>query len=204
VKAEPRLRLPPGQRLARGWPVLHYGPIPPFDPNTWDFRVWGEVARPALLTYGQCRALPSARVVADFHCVTKLSVLDNEWEGVPFRTIARLVVTAAARFGMAHCEHGYEANLPLTVLMDDDVLFAWARNGEPLEPMHGFPLRLVVPKRYAWKGAKWVRGLEFMAEDRLGFWEERGYHNNADPWREERYSFGSALGRPAPLRPRLR
>ena len=110
MKAEPRLRLPPGQRLARGWPVLHYGPIPPFDPNTWDFRVWGEVARPALLTYGQCRALPSARVVADFHCVTKLSVLDNEWEGVSFRSIAGLVApTAAARFGMVHCEHGYEA-----------------------------------------------------------------------------------------------
>jgi len=205
VKAEPRLRLPPGQRLARGWPVLHYGPIPSFDPNTWNFRVWGEVARPALLTYAEFRSLPSVKVVADFHCVTKLSVLDNEWEGVSLRSIAGLVApTAAARFGMVHCEHGYEANLPLTALMDDDVLFAWARNGEPLQPMHGFPLRLVVPKRYAWKSAKWVRGLEFMAEDRLGFWEERGYHNDADPWREERYSFGSALGCPAPLRPRLR
>jgi DMSO/TMAO reductase YedYZ molybdopterin-dependent catalytic subunit len=205
VKAEPRLRLPPRQRLAKGWPVLHYGPIPPFDLNTWNFRVWGEVARPTLLTYEQFRALPSVKVVADFHCVTKFTVLGNEWEGVPFRTMAGLVApTAAARFGMAHCEYGYEVNLPLTVLMDDDVLFAWGRNGEPLQPMHGFPLRLVVPKRYAWKSAKWVRGLEFMAEDRLGFWEERGYHNDADPWREERYSFGSALGRLAPLRPRLR
>ena len=166
--------------------------------------MWGEVARPALLTYEQFRALPSVKVVADFHCVTKFTVLGNEWEGVPFWTMAGLVApTTAARFGMAHCEYGYEANLPLTVLMDDDVLFAWGRNGEPLQPMHGFPLRLVVPKRCAWKSAKWVRGLELMAEDRLGFWEERGYHNDADPWREERYPFESALGRPAPLRPRL-
>jgi len=190
VNGPDEVALPPGQRLARGWPVLNYGPIPPFDPGTWDFRVWGECGRPLTFTYDQFRALPATRVVADFHCVTKFSVLGNEWEGVLFRTVAGLVApTGVARFAMAHCELSYEANLPLDVLMDDDVLFAWARNGEQLEPMHGFPLRLVVPKRYAWKSAKWVRGLEFMAVDRLGFWEERGYHNNAEPFAEERYSW---------------
>jgi DMSO/TMAO reductase YedYZ molybdopterin-dependent catalytic subunit len=187
MKAE---RLPPGQKLAKGWPVLHYGPVPAFEPEGWDFRVWGAVGKPRTFDYEQLRSLPSTRVLADFHCVTKFSVLDNEWEGVLFRTIAGLVEpTPEARFVMAHCEYGYEANLPLEVLMDDDVLFAWARNGEPLTPEHGFPLRLVVPKRYAWKSAKWVRGLEFIQNDRRGFWEERGYHNNADPLNEERYSY---------------
>jgi len=196
--------LPPGQRPAKGWPVLHYGPIPPFDVATWDFRIWGEVEHPALLLYDELRALPMVKVLADFHCVTRFSVLGNEWEGVAVRTIADLVApTPSVRFAMVHCEQGYDANLPLDVLMDDDVLFAWARNGAEFEPMHGFPLRLIVPKRYAWKSAKWVRGLEFMAEDRLGFWEERGYHNDADPWQEQRYSTVSALGRPGQLRPRM-
>lgn len=183
-------RVPPGQHLVKGWPVLHYGPIPSFDPSTWDFRVWGEVGNPATLSYPEFRALPTVRVTADFHCVTKFSVLDNEWEGVPFRAICDLVKpNPSAQYVMAHCEYGYEANLPLEVLLDEDVLFAWGRNGEPLTPEHGYPLRLVVPKRYAWKSAKWIRGLEFMSGNRRGFWEERGYHNNADPWNEERYSY---------------
>lgn len=183
-------RLPPGQHLVKGWPVLHYGPVPSFDPATWDFRAFGEVENPVVLTYGEFRTLPSTKVLADFHCVTKFSVLDNEWEGVAFHTVAELVrLKPNAVHVMLHCEYGYEANLALEVLMEDDVLFAWGRNGEPLTPEHGYPLRLVVPKRYGWKSAKWVRGVEFMEKDRRGFWEERGYHNNADPLGEERYSY---------------
>lgn len=182
-------RIPPGQHLVKGWPVLHYGPIPSFDHGDWDFRVWGEVENPVTLTYAEFRGLPSTTVQADFHCVTKFSVLENVWEGVAFRVIHDLIKPrSTALYLMAHCEYGYEANIPLEVLLDDDVLFAWGRNGEPLSPEHGYPLRLIVPKRYAWKSAKWVRGLEFMSGDRRGFWEERGYHNNADPWNEERYS----------------
>lgn len=191
--AEVKDRLPPGQKLVKGWPVLHYGPIPSFDPNGWDFRVWGEVENPVTLSYGEFRALSTTRVKADFHCVTKFSVLENEWEGVSFRVVCDLVKPKpAAVYVMAHCEYGYEANVPLEVLLDDDVLFAWGRNGEPLTPEHGYPLRLIIPKRYAWKSAKWIRGLEFMTTDRRGFWEERGYHNNADPWGEERYSYQEA------------
>lgn len=190
MKIEAAHELPPGQRPAKGWPVLHYGPVPSFDAATWDFKVWGEVESPARMTYEEVRGLPSAKIVADFHCVTRFSVLDNEWEGVLFETIAEIVrPNPRPRGVMAHCEYGYQANLPLEVLMDDDVLFAWACNGELLTPEHGYPLRLVVPKKYAWKSAKWVRGLEFMIEDRRGFWEQRGYHNNADPWSEERYSY---------------
>lgn len=183
-------RIPPGQKVAKNWPVLHYGPIPSFDPNMWDFRVWGEVENPVTLSYAELRDLGTAKVTADFHCVTKFSVLDNEWEGVPFRVVADLVKpNPSAHHVMAHCEYGYEANLPLEALLDDDALFAWGRNGRPLSPEHGYPLRLIVPKRYAWKSAKWIRGLEFMDKDRRGFWEDRGYHNNADPWGEERYSY---------------
>ena len=183
-------RLPPGQKLAKGWPVLHYGPVPSFDESAWDFKVWGRVLNPTSLGYEEFRGLGARRIVADFHCVTKFSLLDSEWEGIPFQTVAKLVKPAPdAKHVMVHCEYGYEANLPLEVLLDDDVLFAWGCNGRNLTPEHGYPLRLIVPKRYAWKSAKWVRGLEFMPEDRRGFWEERGYHNNADPWNEERYSY---------------
>lgn len=183
-------RLPPGQRLGKGWPVLHYGPLPSFDEATWNFKVWGAVEHPVKFSYEEFRSLPVVRVRADFHCVTKFSVLDNEWEGVAFRELSRLVgPRQGAKHVMVHSEHGYEINLPLAVLMEEDVLFAWARNGESLSVEHGFPLRLVVPSRYAWKSAKWVRGVEFLEQDRRGFWEARGYHNNADPWAEERYSY---------------
>jgi DMSO/TMAO reductase YedYZ molybdopterin-dependent catalytic subunit len=185
----PADRLPPGQRLAKGWPALHYGPVPAFDPATWDFRVFGAVGRPATLGYEDLKALPAVRSRRDFHCVTKFSVLDVEWEGVAVSRIAELVeVSPSSRFVMAHCEYGYEANVPLDAVLEDGLL-AWGAGGEPLTLEHGFPLRLVVPKLYGWKSAKWIRGLEFMEEDRRGFWEERGYHNDADPWLEQRYSF---------------
>lgn len=186
-------RLPPGQKEASNWPVLHYGEVPSSEISSWDFRIWGAVDNPLTLSYEEFRRLPVCTVKADFHCVTRFSVLDNEWEGVAFREVAALArLTTRAQHLMFHCESGYEANLPLDVVMDEDVLFAWGRNGEPLTPEHGYPLRLIVPKRYGWKSAKWVRGVEFMTADRKGFWEERGYNNRADPWREERYTNGGA------------
>ncbi|MBA2528545.1 MAG: sulfite oxidase-like oxidoreductase, partial [Euzebyales bacterium] len=183
-------RLPPGQYEARGWPVLHFGGVPHGDPADWRFRIWGAVAAPKTLTLDEFRALPGTDVHADFHCVTKFSVFDNDWHGVAVMELLRLVdVSADASHALVHAMEGYTANLPLAVLADHDTLFAWRRNGEDLTPEHGWPLRLVVPRRYAWKSVKWVNGLELLGADRRGFWEERGYHNDADPWREERYSY---------------
>ena len=183
-------RIPPGQFITEGWPVLHVGPILEFDEKSWSFRVFGLVEEPLTLTYQEFMALPKVTVVADFHCVTTWSKLNNRWEGVAFKEVMKLIrPKPGARFVMVHCDGGYTTNLPLDVLMDDDVLFAYRHNGKPLAPEHGWPLRLVVPKRYGWKSAKWVRGLEFMERDRRGFWEERGYHNDADPWAEERFSW---------------
>jgi len=186
-------RIPPGQRLVKGWPVLQYGPIPRFDESTWTFEVTGLVERPFSLTYNELKALGPARIQADMHCVTGWSTLDNEWEGVLFRTLAeRAGPKPEAAWVVTHCEYGYTSNLSLRAMMDDDVLVAWGHGGEPLAPEHGFPLRLVVPKRYAWKSAKWLRGLEFTGRNERGFWEVRGYHTHADPWREERYSYQEA------------
>ena len=183
-------RVPPGQRLVKGWPVLHYGPIPRFDEATWDFTVNGLVEHPFTVSYAELKALGPVTVQADMHCVTGWTTLDNHWEGVPFRVLAgRAAPKPEARWVITHCDHGYTSNLSLAALMDDDVLVAWGHNGAPLEPEHGFPLRLVVPKRYAWKSAKWLRGLEFTDRNERGFWEVRGYHTHADPWREERYSY---------------
>ena len=183
-------RVPPNQRLTRGWPVLHASPIPKFNPALWTFRTWGEVENEFEISWDEFRALPSLTVGSDFHCVTGWSKLDNTWEGISFREIAsRAKPKASATHVLIHAEYGYTANLPLETLMDDDVLFAWSHDGEPLEPEHGGPLRLVVPKLYAWKSAKWVRGVHFLDHDERGYWEVRGYHNRADPWHEERYSW---------------
>ena len=188
--AELDARTPPGQILTDKFPVLSYGPTPRFDPRKWDFRVWGEVEEPLLLSYEQFRALPQSRQVSDFHCVTTWSRLDNAWEGVRARDLIKLIrLKPSARFVIVHCDGGYTTNLPLAEFDDDDVMLARRRDGRDLEPDHGFPLRLIVPKLYGWKSAKWVRAIEFSAQDRPGFWEVRGYHNHADPWTEERYSF---------------
>jgi DMSO/TMAO reductase YedYZ molybdopterin-dependent catalytic subunit len=181
-------RVPPGQFVTKGWPVLHYGDVPSFDPLTWDFKVWGLVEHPLTLDYKALRELPTNQVMTDIHCVTRWSKLGQTWEGVPMRHVFELVQPKPeAHFVIAHSEEGFTANLPLEALMDDDVLLAYQADGEDLTPEHGWPLRLFVPRRYFWKSAKWLRGLEFTAEDHPGFWEQNGYNNNADPWKEERY-----------------
>jgi DMSO/TMAO reductase YedYZ molybdopterin-dependent catalytic subunit len=182
-------RLPPGQYLTEKWPVLHYGAVPRVDLAKWRLRVWGEVDNPFELTWDEFRALPRTQLHTDIHCVTRWSRLDIDFEGVAIQHVLQLArVRRSARFVLAHAEQGYTANLPLDVLDDDDVLLADTAEGEPLTPDHGFPLRLVVPKRYFWKSAKWLNGLQFLPADKHGFWERNGYHNEADPWREERFS----------------
>jgi DMSO/TMAO reductase YedYZ molybdopterin-dependent catalytic subunit len=180
--------LPPGQSLTLKWPVLHEGEVPRFDPARWDFRVFGMVENPIRLTWDEFQKLPRIRIRADFHCVTAWSKLDNEWEGVPFRAVAELAQPRPeARFVMVHADPGYTTNVPLADLMRDNVILADWHAPEPLTPEHGAPLRLIVPHLYAWKSAKWVRGLEFLERDRPGYWERVGYHMYGDPFREQRY-----------------
>jgi DMSO/TMAO reductase YedYZ molybdopterin-dependent catalytic subunit len=183
-------RVPPGQTLVEDFPVLSYGPAPRFNPKTWDFKIFGLIEEPIRLSYEEFRALPQSKQVSDFHCVTTWSRLDNAWEGVRVADVMKLVkLRREARFVVIHCDGGYTTNLPLHEFLDDDVMLAHRHDGADLELDHGFPLRLVVPKLYGWKSAKWVRGIEFVDIDQRGFWEVRGYHNHADPWTEERYSF---------------
>jgi DMSO/TMAO reductase YedYZ molybdopterin-dependent catalytic subunit len=188
-------RVPPGQRLVKTWPVLHYGPIPTFDGVNWDLEVSGLVEEPYTLSSEELRALPHVTVDADMHCVTGWTTLDNTWEGVSFRTLMeRARPTAEATWVIAHCSYGYTSNLSLQAMLDDDVLVAWRNHGEDLSPDHGWPLRLVVPKRYAWKSAKWLTGLELTDKNTRGFWEVRGYHIHAEPFAEERYSYQEERG----------
>ena len=182
-------RIPPGQYQTTKFPVLHYGSVPHTDLATWDFKVWGEVDSPLTLTWEQFKALPRKTVTTDIHCVTRWTKLDTVWEGVAIQEILKLAgVRPNATHVLAHSEQGYTANMPLSALDDDDVLLANTFDGQELDLEHGYPLRLFVPKRYFWKSAKWVRGLEFLDHDILGFWERYGYNNDADPWKEERYS----------------
>ncbi len=182
-------RLPPGQRLTDKWPVLHAGTVPRVDLARWEFRVSGLAVAPARWDWPEFRALPRVRVRSDIHCVTRWSRFDNLWEGVAAAEVLRRAGTRPeARFVVIHAEQGYTTNLPLEALLEPDALLADTHDGEPLAPEHGGPLRLVVPGRYFWKSAKWCRGFELVADDRPGFWERNGYHNDADPWREERFS----------------
>jgi DMSO/TMAO reductase YedYZ molybdopterin-dependent catalytic subunit len=192
-------RLPPGQSLTQKFPVLHYGPVPRFDPATWDLRVWGEVAKEVRWTWDEFNQLPRAKIVMDIHCVTRWSKFDTEWEGVSLKTLVDqgvIELLPSARFLLQHAEYGFTVNVPLEVALQDNFLLATHFNGEPITPDHGYPLRAVVgylPNRpelitpYFWKGAKWLRGLQFLAQDRPGFWEQAGYHNRADVWKEERF-----------------
>jgi DMSO/TMAO reductase YedYZ molybdopterin-dependent catalytic subunit len=183
-------RVPPGQTLTapNKWPLLHFGPVPRTDLQTWDFKVFGLVENELTLGYQELRSLPAKDVVADIHCVTGWSRLGDTWRGVAIQEIlARARPQPEAAYVMAYCEYGYTTSVPLAVLDDEDVLLCYGWNGEDLTTEHGFPLRLLVPKKYFWKSAKWLRGLEFMPGNRLGFWEQRGYHDEADPWKEQRY-----------------
>lgn len=182
-------RVPPGQTLTEKWPVLHYGSVPRVDLGRWRFRVFGLVEEPVELTWEQFQTLPRTSVTRDIHCVTTWSRLDNTFEGVPFAEVLKLArPLPEARYAMVHAEYGFTTNVPLEDLDRDDVLFADKHDGKELTPEHGWPLRLVVPHLYFWKSAKWVRGIELMANDRPGFWERNGYHMRGDPWAEERYS----------------
>jgi DMSO/TMAO reductase YedYZ molybdopterin-dependent catalytic subunit len=183
-------RLPPGQYLTEKWPVLHAGAVPKIDLATWDFRVTGEVERELTLTWEQLLELPSREVTVDIHCVTRWSRFDTTFKGVHWSELAKLVSPKpSARFVVAHAEQGFTSNMPIEAIEDGNALIAYEADGEPLTPDHGWPLRLLVPSRYFWKSAKWLRGLELRSTDEPGFWERYGYHNDADYWNEERYSF---------------
>jgi DMSO/TMAO reductase YedYZ molybdopterin-dependent catalytic subunit len=184
-------RIPPRQVLTKKWPVLHAGPTPSFDRPNWSFHIFGLVEQPWQCSYDEIISLPRVQVRADMHCVTRWSMLENTWEGVSTREVlSRVKPKAEARFVLAHCEYGFTTNLPLDDFLGDDCLFAWRRNGVDLDPDHGWPLRLVIPRLYAWKSAKWVRGLELLDQDRPGYWESwenGGYHMRGDPWAEQRF-----------------
>nr|WP_290668332.1 sulfite oxidase-like oxidoreductase [Ardenticatena sp.] len=183
-----RDRLPPGQHLTRKWPVLHYGAIPEIDLTTWRLRLFGEVEEEVELTWDEFMALPQTTRTNDIHCVTGWSRLDNTWTGVTIPDLMQLVrLKPTATHVMVHAYGGYTTNMPLGEFLRDEVLLAHSHDGQPLTPEHGWPLRLVVPQLYFWKSTKWVRGIEFMAGDRPGFWERYGYHNHGDPWKEERF-----------------
>jgi DMSO/TMAO reductase YedYZ molybdopterin-dependent catalytic subunit len=183
-------RLPPGQYLTEKWPVLHAGTIPATDLATWDFRVFGEVEEPVTLSWEELTALPAREVTVDIHCVTRWSRFDTSFKGVHWSELAKLVKPRpSARYVVAHAEQDYTANVPLGALEDENALIAYEADGEPLTPEHGWPLRLMIPSRYFWKSAKWLRGIELRPADEPGFWERLGYHNDADFWKEERYGF---------------
>ena len=183
-------RIPPGQYYTDKWPVLHAGSVPRVDLDGWDFRAFGLVRNPIRLSFDELLALGSQEQTSDIHCVTRWTKLDMPWRGVPMRAVLEQAEPLeSARFVIAHGEQGYTANLPIEALMADDAMLAYEAEGQPLAPEHGYPLRLLVPSRYFWKSAKWLRGLEFTDADRPGFWEGYGYHNDADPWKEERYGF---------------
>ncbi len=183
-------RVPPGQHVVRDFPVLHVGSVPRTHPTEWDMRIFGLVENELRWDYGEFRALPTVRRTCDIHCVTSWSKLDTVWEGVPVAwALDQARPLPGATHVIAHAEEGYTTNLPLDAVRDDDVLLAWRFDGEELRPRHGGPLRLLVPKLYFWKSAKWLRGLELVDGDRPGYWERLGYSNSADPWKEERYAF---------------
>ncbi|HEY9247427.1 MAG TPA: molybdopterin-dependent oxidoreductase [Candidatus Methanoperedens sp.] len=183
-------RLPPNQREVTDFPVLHFGQVPKFERQTWDFSVEGFVEKPLKLTYDEIISLGKTAIVSDFHCVKGWSKTGMKWEGVRFIDIAKLARPKSnAGYATIEADGGYITSLPLHDLMEPDVVFAYILDGKPLEPVHGGPLRIVVPKKYAYKSAKWVRKVVFTEKQELGFWEQRGYSNSADPWKEERYSY---------------
>ena len=198
-------RLPPGQSLTSGFPILGQGYIPEFNPSIWDFRIWGAVEQPVTFTWDHLLALPRRSVQLDLHCVTGWSKLDTHWEGISLKTLideGRVTLQPEAQFILQHAEQGYTTNLPLHVALQDNFLLATHYNEQPLTPEHGYPLRAVIgsiPGRqdlqdlYLWKGAKWLRGIEFLTQDQFGYWESSGYHNEGDVWKEQRTAKGSGF-----------
>ena len=201
VVPSPAGRLPPGQYLTEKWPVLHAGSVPHTDLARWDFKAWGEVEEPLTLSHAELTALPATGVTTDIHCVTRWSKFDTEWEGVSVRTLVDegfIKPKPNAHYVLQHAEYGFTVNLPLEIVLADNFLLATHFNGEPISPDHGYPLRGVIgyivgredlKTPYLWKGAKWLRGLEFLEQDQLGFWEQAGYHNQADIWKEQRFAY---------------
>lgn len=194
-------RLPPGQALTNRFPVLHYGPVPRFNAATWDVRVFGEVEAEQRWTWNEFNKLPRTKVKMDLHCVTRWSKFDTDWEGVSLKTLidqGLIQLKPTAKYLLQHCEYGFTVNIPVEVALAPNFLLATHYDGQPLEADHGYPLRGVIgaipgselKTPYLWKGGKWIRGLEFLAQDRLGFWEQAGYHNEADVWKEQRFSYG--------------
>ncbi|SDC63253.1 Oxidoreductase molybdopterin binding domain-containing protein [Paenibacillus sp. UNCCL117] len=188
-------RVPPGQVVTERFPILHEGEVPTYRMEEWSLRIFGAVEEQRIVRFEELLALPQTRVVCDIHCVTRWSKLDTAWEGVLFRDFLRLLnIVPTGPYVMLHADHDYETNVRLDELLGDDILLAFKYDGKPLTPKHGWPLRLVVPHLYFWKSPKWLRGIEFMTEDREGFWERNGFHNEADPFKEERFS-----GEPLPI-----
>ncbi|MDA5280883.1 molybdopterin-dependent oxidoreductase [Streptomyces sp. Isolate_45] len=184
--------LPPGQRLTKGWPVSHYGPVPKFRPDRWNLQVFGATATGAKYswTFEEVAALPGIAIVTDMHCASGPTSTDHEFFGVPASSLLELAPPAPqVTHVMAWAEYGYSANLRLGDFTSERTLLATHHNGEPLTVEHGFPLRLVVPHLYGYKGPKWLRAIEYMTQDRRGFWEERGFHNIGDPWTGQRHSY---------------
>jgi DMSO/TMAO reductase YedYZ molybdopterin-dependent catalytic subunit len=182
-------RVPPGQKLIESWPTLHYGNVPKVDTSKWRFRIFGLVNEERSLSFLEFMSLPMTKVFSDIHCVTTWSKLNNLWEGVSTKVLKDLVkIKPEAKYVIIHAHGGFTTNLSLADFFLDDVLFAIKHNSSILTPDHGYPVRLVVPRLYFWKSAKWINGVEFTEEDHPGFWESHGYHNHGDPWTEERYS----------------
>jgi DMSO/TMAO reductase YedYZ molybdopterin-dependent catalytic subunit len=200
IQKEKEGRLPPGQSLTQKFPVLHYGPVPKFNPVTWNFKVWGEVEEEKNWNWGEFQKLPRTEIKMDIHCVTQWSKFDTSWEGVSINTLIDegfIKLKETAHYLIQHAEYGYTVNVPLQTALSENFILATHFNGEPITPDHGYPLRGIVgaiperddlPSPYLWKGAKWLRSIEFKEHDQLGFWEQAGYHNNADIWKEERFS----------------
>lgn len=186
--SQERRRLPPGQTWTDGFPVLDLGVHPEFDPETWELRVYGDVETPVALSWKEFQALPHARLTSDFHCVTTWSKQDVDWGGVRVADVLALArPRETARFLIQHCGEGYTTNTSVFEATQADALLADSLDGKPLPLEHGGPVRMMIPTLYAWKSGKFVRALELSALDKPGYWETRGYHNNADPWREERH-----------------
>ena len=203
AEAQTGHRLPPGQSLTERFPVLHYGPTATYrNLDNWDLRIFGLVEQERVWSWAEFNELPRTTVTMDIHCVTRWSKLDTLWEGVSLKTLIQegfIRPLPEAKFVIQHCEYGFTTNLPLDFMLEDNILLATHYDGQPLTADHGYPLRVVVGSfadrtenktAYFWKGGKWLRALEFRATDELGFWERNGYNNEADPWREQRYSYG--------------